>query len=368
MEAEFRIPSGVTIVFGPSGAGKSTLLRCISGIYSPDEGVVSVSGQVFFDSRANINIDPAKRRIAFVFQELALFPHLTVEQNAAYGLRRFSRAEREDRTSKVLASFQISHLRCRKPSEISGGERQRVALARSLVTEPCALLLDEPLSSLDATVKAGVLDDLRAWNAERCIPILYVTHDREEATGLGERMMLLERGRIVAKGSPVEVLDLPRRESIARLSGFENILDAEIVAINESNGTMTCRPFASSLTGSGLSEIGARCSAANATLEIPLTRVSPNSHVRIAIRAGDIILATARPEKLSARNILPGEVVEITRSGARVTVTVMCNGVTFLSHVTTGAVDSLNLSAGCPVWLVIKSYSCQVLAPSVEIK
>jgi molybdate transport system ATP-binding protein len=362
IEAEFTIPPGVMILFGPSGAGKSTLLRCIAGIYSPDEGRVSVGARVYYDSQRRINVDPAKRSIAFVFQELALFPHLTVEENTAYGLRRLRRDERQMRIGKVLESFQIAHLRRRKPSEISGGERQRVALARSLVTEPCALLLDEPLTSLDATVKAGILDDLRAWNAEREIPVLYVTHDREEALALGERMMLLERGRVAAEGAPVEVLDVPRRESVARLSGFENILDAEITAVHEANGTMTCtitrRPL-----GRGAESAGGEERRENIALEIPFTRVSNGSFVSIAIRAGDIMLATARPEKLSARNIFAGRVTEISRAGARVTVAVDCGGVKFLAHITVGAEGSLELRVDCAVWLIIKSYSCHLLAP-----
>jgi molybdate transport system ATP-binding protein len=369
MEAEFKIPPGVMILFGPSGAGKSTLLRCIAGIYSPDEGSVSVGDHVFYDSQRHINIEPAKRGIAFVFQELALFPHLTVEENTCYGLRRLDRDEREKRTSKILESFQIAHLRRRKPSEISGGERQRVALARSLVTEPCALLLDEPLSSLDAIVKAGILNDLRAWNAERGIPVLYVTHDREEAMALGERMMLLEHGSVTAHGEPVEVLDLPCRESVARLSGFENILDAEIITVHESSGSMTCRPiargstipFSSAVSDAGNNLIGPR---ETVTLEIPCARALPGSSVRIAIRAGDIMLATVRPEKISARNIIAGRVAEISRTGMRVTVAVDCGGVKFLAHVTAGAVESLELCTGCPVWLVVKSHSCHILATS----
>jgi molybdate transport system ATP-binding protein len=363
VEAEFKIPPGVMILFGPSGAGKSTLLRCISGICRPDEGRVTAGGRVFYDSLRAINIAPAKRHIGFVFQELALFPHLTVEENTAYGLRRFRRDERERRTSKILESFQIAHLRRRKPSEISGGERQRVALARSLVTEPCALLLDEPLRSLDGPVKAGILDDLRAWNAERGIPVVYVTHDREEALALGERMMLLEHGRVSAEGAPLDVLDAPRRESVARLSGFENIFDVEITDINEANGTMTCsviyRPAGRDAENPDGDE-----TRKNIALEIPFTRVSHGSFVSIAIRAGDIMLATARPEKLSARNILAGLVTEIARTGARVTVSVDCGGVKFLAHVTVGAVGSLELRTGCAVWLIIKSYSCHLLSPS----
>ncbi len=343
LDASFFAPPGVTILFGASGAGKTTLLQCIAGLTEPDSGRITAGGTILFDAEQRISLEPAERNLGFVFQDLALFPHLTVGENAMYGLRRMDTSARETRARQMLESFRIAHLEHRKPRETSGGEQRRVALARSLVTEPRALLLDEPLASLDAEVKAGIMDDLRAWNTARGIPILYVTHDREEALALGERMIVMERGRIVAEGAPSDVLGSPQRESVARLTGFENIFDVELIAVNEANGTMTCR-------------LGGE----NVALEIPLTRISRGQRTRVAIRAGDILLAGARPEKLSARNVIPGRVVEVTRVGARVTVTVDC-GARFTVHVTPGAAESLNLCAGSEVWLIVKSYSCHLV-------
>jgi len=358
LEADFTAPTGVTILFGASGAGKTTLLQCIAGLVTPEAGRIACGEGIWFDAEKRIRHEPAERRLGFVFQDLALFPHLTAEENISYGLRRMDSAERAVRVDRILESFRIAHLRRRKPRDISGGEQQRVALARSLVTEPRVLLLDEPLASLDAEVKAGIVDDLRAWNTARGIPILYVTHDREESLALGARMILLESGRIAAQGSPADVLDAPRRETVARLAGFENIFDAEITGTHEANGTMTC------LLRGAAAHIVAIGEALSVALEVPLTRVPDGQSVRVAIRAGDILLAGARPEKLSARNVLPGRVEEIARTGARVTVRVNCGGIRFAVHVTPAAVESLKLRIGCETWLIVKSYSCHLVGPA----
>ena len=143
------MPPGFTILFGPSGAGKTTVLNCIAGLASPDDGRIVVDGRVFFDSGQGINLPARQRRIGYVFQDLALFPHLNVEKNVQYGLFALTSSERKDRCDSALESMRITSLRRRSPGEISGGERQRVALARALVMEPCALLLDEPLAALD---------------------------------------------------------------------------------------------------------------------------------------------------------------------------------------------------------------------------
>ena len=171
LEAKLAAAPGVTVIVGHSGAGKSTLLRCIAGLSNPEEGRIAIGDHVLFDSRKNIRLGPARRWVAFVFQDLALFPHLSVEANVMYGLRRLDAAEQKRRMREILASFQIEHLEGRFPREISGGEQQRVALARSLVTEPSVLLLDEPLSSLDPRTKVLIIDDLRRWNEVHPIPI-----------------------------------------------------------------------------------------------------------------------------------------------------------------------------------------------------
>src|SRR5439155_8684725 len=202
---------GVAILFGASGAGKTTLLDCLAGLTRPDSGRISCANETWFDDRMQINIPVRARRIGYVFQDLALFPHLSVERIVLYGISRLDASERGARTDAVLESFRIAHLRRRKPGEISGGERQRVALALPLVTDPRLLFLDEPLAGLDAPTKSRIVDDLRAWNSAHRIPILYVTHDREEVFALGERVLALEDGRIIAQGTPHEFFFSSRR-------------------------------------------------------------------------------------------------------------------------------------------------------------
>ena len=207
LDCRFEVPSGFSVLFGPSGAGKTSILDCIAGIKTPDAGRISIDGTSLFESAKRINLSPAQRRLAYVFQNLALFPHLSVRDNVAYGLNHAAQHAREDLCRKILSQFGVDHLMSRLPGDLSGGERQRVALARSLVTDPRALLLDEPLAALDRPTRKKILDDLRTWNEAHQVPILYVTHSVREAVALGERILIMQQGRIVATGSPAELLD-----------------------------------------------------------------------------------------------------------------------------------------------------------------
>ena len=337
------LPPGITILFGPSGAGKTTLLDCMVGLVRPDAGRITVQEKVLFDSALGIDVPPPRRRVVYVFQDLALFPHLTVEANVEYGLSRLSRAEREQRGAAVLESFRISHLRSRRPGEISGGERQRVALARALVIEPVILLLDEPLAALDMVTKSKIIDDLRTWNQEHAVPIVYVTHSREEVFALGDRVIVLENGRVIAQGTPHQVMSAPRLETVAQLAGFENIFDATVLAVHEARGTMVCR-----LAGSQVE------------IETPLVRADVGSKLRVGIRAGDILLASLPPVGLSARNIIPGRVVSLAQRDVIVVAEVNC-GVGMEVHLTLAAREALHLQPGREVWLVVKTHSCHLM-------
>jgi molybdate transport system ATP-binding protein len=343
LNAAFEVPAGITILFGASGAGKTTLLDCIAGLVTPDSGRIEVGKQKLLDLERAANLAPQERRIGYVFQDLALFPHLNVKKNIEYGLQSLGRSERQRRSDALMGAFRISNLRDRKPAEISGGERQRVALARALVTDPCLLLLDEPMAALDASTKSKIIEDLRAWNNDHHIPILYVTHSREEVFALGERVLVLENGRIIAQGTPHEVMSAPRQETVAQLSGFENIFDVTVVAIHENRGTMTCR-----ITGSDVE------------LETPMVRADVGSSLRVGIRAGDILLATVQPSGLSARNIIRGTMISLEQHDVVVVATVDC-GVEVAIHLTLAARDSLRLRPGSQVWLVVKTYSCHLM-------
>jgi molybdate transport system ATP-binding protein len=222
IDLEFTASTGFTVIFGPSGAGKTTLLELVAGLVKPDFGRISFhQGQSvhnFFDSSRTIDLPIQHRRLGYVFQTLALFPHLSVAENVEYGLHSLDEHERGDRVSEILDSFRISHLAAQRPERISGGERQRVALARSLVTHPRALLLDEPLSALDYNIKSKIISDLLTWNCQHRIPVLYVTHAIDEAFAVGDRAILLDQGHITADGSPAKVLADERTQLIQRLS------------------------------------------------------------------------------------------------------------------------------------------------------
>jgi molybdate transport system ATP-binding protein len=359
LDVEFNATPGFTILFGPSGSGKTTLLDCVAGLAAPDAGRIAVGERVLFDATSRVDVPVAKRGVAYVLQDLALFPHLTVEQNTGYGLAHLPRPERQQRAAGMLQEFRIDHVRQQRPAEISGGERQRVALARALVTDPCVLLLDEPLAALDAPAKSKILDDLRRWNQAHGIPILYVTHTREEVIALGERVLVMEEGCIVAQGTPHEVLSAPLQETVAQLAGFENIFDATVESVHGDRGTMTCRIMTCLVT---TSRLPGSHEGSLVLLETPLIRAEAGSHLRVGIRAGDILLAIAEPVGLSARNVLAGRLVSLERRDMIVSARVDC-GVEMDVHLTLAARDALQLAEGRQVWLVIKTHSCHLMRP-----
>lgn len=358
LDVEFRASAGFTILFGPSGGGKTTVLDCLAGLVTPDDGHILVGGRVLYEAASRTSVLISKRAVGYVFQNLALFPHLSVEQNVGYGLAHLRRSERAERVQSILQAFHIAHLASRSARDISGGESQRVALARTLVTQPAVLLLDEPLSALDAPTKSKIIDDLRDWNRVHRIPILYVTHSREEVFALGERVIVLDRGRILAQGTPHEVLSAPLEETVAQLAGFENIFDATVESVHPQQGSLTCR-------------IG---SANPVFVETPMVRAGVGTTLRVGIRAGDILLATSPPHGLSARNVIPGRVRSLEQRDVIVSCCVECGAIPHSErlgsaiqmevHLTLAARDSLELAAGKQVWLVIKTHSCHLMQRS----
>jgi molybdate transport system ATP-binding protein len=200
IDVEFAAPAGVTVIFGPSGSGKTTILQCLAGLLPPDEGLISIAGDTIFDSSRSLDLPPQRRRVGYVFQDLALFPHMTAAENIAFGIR-VNESRREEMVHDALERFSIAHVAAHRPGEISGGERQRVALARALVIQPRILLLDEPFSALDDALKLEIIADLKQWLEQHQIPVLFVTHDRSEATALGNRMLVLNEGKLTTQSS-----------------------------------------------------------------------------------------------------------------------------------------------------------------------
>ncbi len=342
IDVDIRADAGITILFGASGSGKSTILRCIAGLSRPDEGRITLDDSVLYDGAARVHVPPQHRRVGMVFQHLALFPHLTVAANIAYGLTAV--ADRDRRVAETTRMFGIEHLLDRTPDRLSGGERQRVALARTLVTEPAVLLLDEPLAALDYEISSRIIEDLRRWNAERRIPVLYVTHSHREVYALGEQVVVVDGGRVLAAGVPHAVLEHPVHPLVASLAGFENLLDGQVLERDETGGTMHVR-----ITPDG------------PELEVPLADAPIGSPIQVGIRAGDILVARELPHGLSALNLIEAS-LEGSRHDGPTMVTDMraTGGARLVVHLTPRAYQRLELHQGGRVWLAIKSYSCRI--------
>jgi molybdopterin-binding protein len=255
------------------------------------------------------------------------------------------RAERRSRALSLLERFGIAHTADRLPRNISGGEAQRVALARALAAGPRLLLLDEPLSALDEPVKLELVEDLKAIRSEFRLPVVYVTHSRDESLALGERVLIYERGRIIAEGAPSEVFHSPANASVAKLTGVENIFEGRVLSRSDETGTMLVELE---------SHDGGRC-----RVQTPLGTQASGGRVGVAVRSGDILLATVEPGSISARNVLAGRVTAIEERGTHTLVRVAC-GVLWVASVTRQSLHELELTEGKPVWLAFKTYSCRV--------
>jgi molybdenum ABC transporter ATP-binding protein len=349
LDCKFQAGREVVVLFGPSGAGKTSVLDCIAGFRRPQRGRIALRSQTLFCSQDGSDVPVRLRRIGYLSQQPALFPHLSVRQNVGYGLLDLPRAERDVRVDSMLEHFRIAPLAANRPAVISGGEQQRVALARTLACEPELLLLDEPLSALDFTLKAMLLELLFDWQREHAVPMLYVTHEQDEAYSLARRVLVMQAGRIVADGEPHQIFSAPVSRERAVLSGYENIFDAVVEETHPALGTMTCR-----VEGTGL------------LLESPLADKTAGASVCIALRAGDILVAIGRPSGISARNVLSGLIRSIEDRSGMVELRALCSAAggkdtEFCIHITRGALQNLDLRLGQEVWLIIKTHSIQFL-------
>jgi molybdate transport system ATP-binding protein len=334
-EAEFR--SGLTAIFGPSGSGKTTLLNCLAGLATPDEGEIVALGETVYSSAMRRNLPPDKRRFGYVFQDAALFPHLTVWNNIRYGYRLTPPARRTMELEQLVQLFQLEALLDRGVGSLSGGERQRVALARALATSPRVLLLDEPLGSLDVAFRGIIIRYLKRIWSELRTPILYVSHSISEVMALAEDMLVLSKGRAVIQGKPSQVLVHPGVSAMANYATLENVLEAEVVSRGDAGELSRLR-------------------VGHAQLLVPEVRSGPGDAVTISLRAGDIILALEAPSKISAQNILQATVEEIHTTGARVLVYADI-GTRLVVEITPRALRELALREGQQVYLIIKSTS-----------
>ncbi|NLC56462.1 MAG: ABC transporter ATP-binding protein [Armatimonadetes bacterium] len=242
---EFRLQIALTVgdevlvLFGASGSGKTTTLQCIAGLQEPQHGHIRLNGEVLFEANGGRkrSVPVHRRRIGYVFQEYALFPHLTVAQNVAFGTRRTP--DLPQRVKGMLARMQLADLGSRYPAQLSGGQQQRVAIARALMTEPRALLMDEPFSALDGPVRASLQQDLLAVQRELHLPVIYVTHSLEDAFAVGTRLAVLHEGRLAQVGPCEEVFQRPRTAAVARLMGTRNVFEGRIAEASSRGLSLT---------------------------------------------------------------------------------------------------------------------------------
>lgn len=334
IEARADIPldgGPVTVIFGASGSGKTTVLRAVAGLDRPDRGKISLRGEPWFDAARRLCVPPQQRRVGYMPQEHALFPHLTVSQNLQYGLAGLPHDERKARAAEVAARLGVEELLARRPAELSGGQRQRVSLARALAPAPRLLLLDEPLSSLDAPARAELRGELRQKLEAARIPTLLVTHDRVEALSLGDRMLVLVDGRVRQLGPVHAVFSAPADADVARVVGMENVLP--VTLLRQENGL-------------SLVEAG----------PLRLLAVDPGGLTKDAfacIRSEEIVLEELPGAPTSARNVLPAVVTGRTDEGPLVRVRLDC-GVPLVALVTRSSAEALRLEPGRPIAALLK--------------
>jgi molybdate transport system ATP-binding protein len=334
--ADLRIPldrAPVTVLFGASGSGKTTLLRMIAGLEQPDAGSIVFRERPWFDAARAIHLPPQKRRAGFLFQDYALFPHLTVAENVAYAASR-------ETARQLLDTFGLAELGSSMPRAISGGQQQRVALARALAAQPALLLLDEPLSALDSATRSRTRYELRRMLLTGGVPSIVVTHDRMEAVALGDWMAVMVDGRIRQTGPVQEVFRRPADRQVAESVGVENLLAAEIVGRE-----------------SGL-----------LVLQVSGTRIQcvdsgETGPVFACIRAEDVAITRQMDQVSSARNRLAGCVREVIAEGALARVELDC-GFPLVALVTAQSAAELVLAEGENVSAVVKATSVHLAAHS----
>jgi molybdate transport system ATP-binding protein len=334
----------VTVLFGPSGSGKTTVLRALAGLDRPDAGVIRFDGETWFDAARAIDVPPQARGVGVLFQDYALFPHLSVEANLGYGLHRLGRSAREARVADLAGRFAVAELLRRRPAELSGGQLQRVALVRALAPRPRLLLLDEPLSALDAPTREVLRGQLRLLLEQAGVPAIVVTHDRTEALALGDRLAVLVDGAIRQIGPVHQVFSAPVDVEVARVVGTENVFPSRLV--RREGGLVVVMT-----TGAG---------------GVELVAVDPGGlegQAYACIRAEEVVLEPDAGHVSSAQNRLAGVVSARRDEGPLVRITVEC-GVTLVALVTRRSADRLELVAGRLVSAVVKAPCVRVVARS----
>lgn len=335
LDVDLTIPgAGVTALFGPSGCGKTTLLRAIAGLEQSAQGYLRVGDAVW--QGPGIFVAPHRRQLGYVFQEPSLFPHLDVQRNLHYGLRRLKANKTKLSLEQAIDLLGIAHLLQRKPHQLSGGEQQRVAIARALAVSPDMLLLDEPLAALDDQRKNEIMPYLESLHRALEIPVLYVSHSRQEVARLADYMVLLEAGRVQASG-PVAALFSRLDLALAHEWGTAAVIEGSVIDHDPKYGLTNIE-----FSGQRIAISGEQRPA--------------GSLVRLQVLARDVSLTLAPQEGTSILNILPATVEQLSeQSDAQVTVRLKIGSVPVLSRIARKSADELELKPGLPVFAQIKS-------------
>jgi molybdate transport system ATP-binding protein len=342
IRAALRLPIdgfAITVLFGPSGAGKTTVLRCLAGLEKPTGGTIHFGTETWFDAEGKIDWPPQRRGIGYLFQEYALFPHLTVAGNVGYSLNGVGAAERSRRVREMIDLVGLTGLHDRYPKQLSGGQQQRVALARALVRRPRLLLLDEPLSALDTPSREPLRWELRRMLAELRTPALLVTHDRVEAIALGDTVVVLDEGQVRQSGPVHEVFSRPAEVAVARIVGVETVEPARVVAVADGLATVALGPVSLVALAGGI-------------------RLGP---CYLYIHAEDVIIEKGTSAPSSARNHLIGRVREMVREGPMVRLLLDC-GFALTALITNQACIELGLRQGDPIIALIKAPAIHLIA------
>jgi molybdate transport system ATP-binding protein len=339
---------GVTALFGPSGAGKTSVLNALAGLLRPEEGHISIDGRVLFDRAAGIWLPPGQRRIGYVFQNARLFPHMSVAANLRFGWRRARTPVPEREVARVIEMLRLTALLDRKPANLSGGEKGRVALGRALLTNPDVLLLDEPLAALDAERKNDILPYLERVRDEGRVPMIYVSHSLDEISRLANDIIVLKDGRVAAAGSVLDILTDLRLPDFASGSPYGAVLETKIARHAE-----------------GLTVL----SFPGGELIVPRLAQAVDTPLRTHVRAEDIMLAREAPRLISANNVLPATISAIRMtSPSHVDVRLSCGPSAFVARITRSSCDRLSLMEGIEVFAIVKSVTVvpQIEPPAAE--
>lgn len=334
-DLDFNADGSVIVLFGPSGSGKTTILRCLAGLERPDIGKIQFGSEIWFHSEAGIFVCTYKRGIGYLFQDYALFPHLTVAKNITYNL---SRRETKERFEDIIGLLRLNDVRDRFPAELSGGERQRVALARTIIRRPKIIFLDEPFSAIDATAREQIRTEIKVILRESQITTLLVTHDRTEALSLGDKLILISDGEVLQMGNVDEVFNRPVNQKVASIVGIETVVPGKVASV--SDGLVAIDVFGErlfSVESKGIS-----------------------GDVFVCIRGEDIILERDVTSNSSARNRLRGRIRKAIPEGPIVRIVIDC-GFLLTALVTKQSFQELALAEGSEITASVKAQSIHLI-------